>query len=381
MFNQLLVQCASLKFDEAQADRLVEATSAPLDWSPIQNEAESQALAPLLYKHLNQANISLPRSTKRALQALYLRHRHANLTRQQTLLEIIAAFQKEQIQVLLLKGIALAHLVYPEPALRPMRDMDLLVKRSDARRAQKILQELGFQAPISSSKPLPSKHLTVATRSVEGLLISVEIHHNLFEDDFPDSLTMDELTVPPLSFDLAGITIETLGYEDMLWHLCRHAVYIFQPLRLIWVADIVSFAEKFANEIDWEHIKHHYPKIPAILTQLHYLTPLSENLIKQAQLTIPSNTPKGVGVEFQGWPRYAWSDQQVEGIKQRLAHSLFPSEWWLLLNYGITAKWLPWYRWFGHPIHITGWAIHLLLTRASLKKPLAKVLALKRKLS
>jgi hypothetical protein len=44
------------------------------------------------------------------------------------------------------------------------------------------------------------------------------------------------------------MTVYTLGYEEMLWHIYRHAFgfpLIFEPIRLIYVADMVSLVEKF----------------------------------------------------------------------------------------------------------------------------------------
>ena len=41
----------------------------------------------------------------------------------------------------LVQGAALSHLVYPEPGLRPMSDLDILVPRSEIWRAGQILAE------------------------------------------------------------------------------------------------------------------------------------------------------------------------------------------------------------------------------------------------
>lgn len=135
-----------------------------------------------------------------------------------------------------------------------MRDIDLLVEPDQARRAQGLLAELGFTAPLPAGSALPGKHLAAATRRVEGFSISVEVHHNLFNTGFPASLAIKDLSRPPLTFQLNGLTAYTLDPEDMLWHLCRHAINVYQPLRLIWVVDIVGFAEKFAGQTDWAYL-------------------------------------------------------------------------------------------------------------------------------
>jgi len=340
-------------------------------WSKLLAEAETHGLGPLLYTHLKAADVSLPTPTKRDLQALYLRHRHANQVRTRVLTEILAACKVENIQVLVLKGAALAHLIYPEPGLRPMRDIDLLVDPAEAIRAQRVLAELGFDAPLPSGY-LPGKHLAAATLKREGLSVSVEIHHNLFNDDFPDSMEIKDLTGEPLPFALGQLTAYTLGYEDMLWHLCRHALPIHQPLRLIWVADIVGFAETFASQIRWGRVKQQYPLVLSVLTQFHHLTPLSETLQGQANLQL-KRPPEGVGQDFQGWPRYAIAQQYPKSRRQILRDTFWPSAWWLCLHYGLQpSPGLWWYRWIGHPLHILGWAGRHLWKQATLSQKIRR---------
>ena len=47
----------------------------------------------------------------------------------------------------------------------------------------------------------------------------------------------------------------TLGHDDMLWHLCRHMVGLKHPFRLVWVADIVGYAEAFVEELNWDYLR------------------------------------------------------------------------------------------------------------------------------
>ena len=51
----------------------------------------------------------------------------------------------------------------------------------------------------------------------------------------------------------------TLTPHDMLWHLCRHLVGLWHPLRLVWVADIVGWVEKYADQLDWPFIRNQTP--------------------------------------------------------------------------------------------------------------------------
>lgn len=351
-----------LPFGTAQSGREIATPNLPI-------LAENHGLAPLLYTHLRESEEPLPPQVKRELQALTLRHRQASRVRGRVLAEILSRFQAAGIQTLVLKGAALAHLLYPEPGLRPMRDIDLLVRREEAYLAQSLLAELGFDAPLPRGERLPNKHLQAATLKTEGLSISVEIHHNLFSADFWASLEIDTLRRPPLPFNLNGLTAYTLGYEEMLWHLCCHAGQIIsQSVRLIWVVDVVGFAEHFMAEINWDLIRRDYPLVLSTLTQFHFLTPLSERLQRAAGLDI-GRPPQGVGLDFQGWPRYPLAQQRHKSRRQIITDSFWPSEWWLGLYYGLRHKpALLWYRWVGHPLRIMGWIGQLMLERAGLRR-------------
>jgi hypothetical protein len=360
---QLLAASAYAEVKRVCYDRLAQQAGQFTAWDDVPAQAEAHGLGPLLYTYLKQAGVALPPSVQRKLQGLYLRHRHANEVKTHVLSEILAAFQTAGIETRVLKGAALAHLIYPQPGLRPMRDLDFLVKKSDALSAQALLAELGFAA--STPTDLPDKHLPAATRKTEGLSVSVELHHNLFNAAHPASLALEQSTIPALTFTIDGQPACTLGYEEMLWHLCEHTTYhtnVWESLRLIWVADIVGFAEHFAAEIDWLQVKQHYPVVLSVLSLCHFITPLSPMLQERMRLKI-DGTLNGVGFEFEGWPHTSIGQQRAggRGYGRILADTFYPPELWLRLRYRLNASQSTfWQRWLLHPWHILTWVKQLL---------------------
>jgi hypothetical protein len=350
--------------------RLAQEAAKLREWEEVSAQAEVHGVAPLLYVHLKAAGAQIPPTVKRALQGLYLRHRRANQVRTCVLRDILTAYNAAGIPALVLKGAALSHLVYPESGLRPMSDLDILVPKSEARRAQSLLAGLGFDTHLPPNGALPDKHMAHAVLHIEGLSVIVEVHHNLFSKAAPVSMEMDNLTAAPLPFSLKpdGFTAHTLGYEDMLWHICLQLCLVnalFASPRLIWIADIVSFAERFAAEIDWERVKARYPLVLNTLSLLHFMTPLPETLLAQAPLKI-GHAPQGIGEDFRGWPNSSLAAQREKGYRRILRDTFFPSEWWLRLRYGLGSTGsLFWCRWVRHPLHILGWVKHLLLGRLS----------------
>jgi hypothetical protein len=364
----LLALCARAPGHPTPYQQLRQQTANLTDWSNVPAQAEAHGLTPLLYTHLQAAGLSMPAAIHQQLQARAIQHSHANWVRGCVLAEILTAFQAAGIEALVLKGAALAHLVYPQPGLRPMRDIDLLVSKSQARSAQTLLAELGFHAPPPGDT-LPAKHLLAAKRWSEGMQVTVELHHNLYTNGTLDT-EIEALRPAAMPLTIAGVTAHTLGYEAMLEHIYQHlrTNLLLDSLRLIWIADLVSLAEHFVAEMDWRQVN---PRVRNALTLCHWLTPLSEELLKAAALN-PGRPPQGIGQEFQGWPRYSWAAQRHKSYMGILRDSFYPAEWWLRFYYGLPsgpstklridpALW--WGRAVRHPLHILGWVRHYFVGR------------------
>lgn len=363
---------------DARLVRIVEQAARVRDWTVAPAWAEAQGAAPLLCRALKAAGFAPPRDVSRALQALALRHRLASRARAQVLCEVVTAFADAGIRARFVKGSALAYLAYPAPELRPMRDVDLLVARDDAVRAQSLLGEMGFVAPLPP-ETLPDRHLRECFRFVDGFQITLEVHHNLFSpEDAPLSLRMEDLTRSPLSFSIPGCALpaqtlpmqtlpaQTLDCETLLWHLCQHmrlSSSVFGANRLIWMADVVNVAERFVDDVDWVWVRAQYPIVLKTLSLLHFLIPLSERLRAQAGVAL-GRVPAGIGEDFCGWPHASLAAQRDKGWGGILRDTLSPPEWWLRLYYALgSAGSLFWARWLRHPLHLLGWARRLFLER------------------
>src|SRR4051812_26165067 len=107
-------------------------------------EATRSGVAPLLYKSMEAMTCDRPLSGEalQALQDVYLHNALRNVTIWEELSAVLWTFQDAGVPVILLKGAHLAELVYGSPALRPMVDLDLLVRETDLVRAERCLGEL-----------------------------------------------------------------------------------------------------------------------------------------------------------------------------------------------------------------------------------------------
>ena len=139
--NRLLLACARTEPDVQRIQALV--ARGP-DWQAILRKTERWGLAPLVYTNLRQAVHSgqVPTPVAERLRHLYHRDTIHGVARRELLRATLLRFAEANVPVIVLKGAALATLVYPSPALRPMRDIDLLVHRRDLDRVEAVLRSL-----------------------------------------------------------------------------------------------------------------------------------------------------------------------------------------------------------------------------------------------
>lgn len=195
------------------------------DWIDIDGLAGQHRLQPLLFGQ-HRDNPAIPDDIRTGWQAAH------RLTAMQALvwqaeLEETCDLLREFAPVAL-KGAWLAAHSYPSPALRPLRDLDLLVAEADVLKAYDVLLAAGYTPGAPAEFALEDivridKHLPplIAPRGTV-----IELHHRLWEPQGRldhASPVRDEAAVLA-----AAVTVGSVRYPaatDLLTHLIVHAVY------------------------------------------------------------------------------------------------------------------------------------------------------------
>ena len=307
----------------------------PHPWQGMESLAEYHSVAPLLHREIQRHNIEIPKRLRQQLQALVLRHRRANSIRFNCLAEIAELLASQDIDLIVLKGAALAHLVYDEPYLRPMSDLDLLLPAEEVDRAAALLQKIGFVMPHGLHRyDHRPHHLPVLEKKVAGLLVSVELHRDVMHRDSRHSMTMADTEDSPQSFVCAGQNLQAFNHTDMLRHLCVHSFSPSRELRLIHLYDIMAYAKKFANQINWLQLRAEYPYVINGIRCIHFLLPCPEVVAREVD---PSEcaVPAGCGEVMQPLSKIMRRGKTCTEIWQEL---FCPSPWWKHAYYGISPE-------------------------------------------
>jgi hypothetical protein len=193
--------------------------------------------------------------------------------------------------------------------------------------------------------------LTAIKRVADGFSVSVEVQHALHLNERGHPLRYDAYAPTAQSFTLGGVIARTLGREETLWHIYRHTFCMpvgYEPLRLIWGADLISLVEAWVEVLDWERVRRQYRAAWNVLPLLHSLSPWSETMLERLKLPV-EHLPDGAGAAYEGWPRFTLAEQRSRGLWRILGDSLFPSPWWLRVHYGEGSSCAGYWRaWLAH---------------------------------
>jgi hypothetical protein len=336
--HSILGLISSPTLSERRARALREKTGRFTGWSMMPAIAAKGQVGPLLYWHLKEYGIEYPRETRRTLAAMHARQKTIGHAQAETLADICRAFAAAGIDAVVIKGGALAHIIYAELGLRPMEDLDILVARRQAGAAHALLLEMGFHAPLPASRfDRLQHHYPPAQRTLDEITVSVELHTAAFNLLMRDDLSMDNVMQPLRAYTVAGQPAWTLNPLQMLWMQYLGLRKLAEPLRHIHLADLVGMAEVLVGEIDWARLRQAYPSLWNAYEAVHAFSALDDAVCRLLGLA-PDRAPamQAVGQDFPGWPRRGFSQLESGRERRRLiVQTLVPPEWWARLVYGV----------------------------------------------
>lgn len=227
------------------------------EWGRLIALARRHNLAPVLYSRLHERGLIAPPKATEQLRLMYLASAARNVRLFQELGQILRALQTANIPVIPLKGACLAEAVYGNVALRPMSDVDLLVKTHDMAQALDVMRTLGYSSkhafdPIAEQAIL--QHMPSLSKPGG---VTVEMHWTIVSPIYGGGFNADELEqlwsdAGPAT--IGGVSVLILSPADLLLHLCLHASvhHGFEGAGLRNYLDLAQVSRRYGDTIDWE---------------------------------------------------------------------------------------------------------------------------------
>lgn len=226
------------------------------EWTEWSRDVRRMGLSGLILERATALKVELPDEIAQYLKADSSHVVASNLHLEHELARLVAAFDRDRIPVMLLKGAALQRTIYDHPALRPMADLDLLVRPPDVERTAAALSRLGARrgAALIRDDFFPRFHYETEWLIEGPRPVRIDLHARPFRPlriarFMPD----DAFWSDAAAIRVGGGTAFLPRPESMLIHLASHAAYHGCP-RLLWLHDIHRYLRQFEPVLDMELI-------------------------------------------------------------------------------------------------------------------------------
>lgn len=210
----------------------------------IASSPACKRLLPLLFFTLKRSGIAVAQGELALLRVAASWERQRAERVGSLLVDILATLKESSIEPVVLKGVALAHLAYPEPWLRHCHDLDLLIPEHQHSRAVEAISRLGF----SRKKSETSNQAKLVLVHTDGLPVS--IHAGLY----PDFSTFSCIGSSPgaIRAKIGGVLALVLAPEEILLFMAAQLLAGRIRDRTSWVVDTVFLLRATkADDIDW----------------------------------------------------------------------------------------------------------------------------------
>lgn len=378
--DRLLLLSARVELDDRARRELAAVVRRSLDWDAVVERADGHGTAPLLHAHLariEEAACVPPRARARLADLSRLTWAR-NTVLVERCAEIVGALDRAGVPSIGLKGVVLARTVYPDLALRPMTDVDLLIRPGDRAAATAALGDAGYRTVGDAVQAVQTfDGFRLFARDATVLDLHWAITYSSVRTAGIVRVDHDGLWRRARRPDPNGVSCWTLSPEDMLLHLALHLTIGSDLARLIWFSDIDALVRK--TTLDWDRVLEEADRwrVRAILGHVlgvvrdAFGTPvparawagLRPGRVRRAAvgacigIAAPPSLRDDVGAS-RVYLAEALLMDRLRDVARVLWRSLVPTAAWMRLHYGISSgAQLLLYRLVLHPARVAYLAV------------------------
>jgi len=175
--------------------------------------------------------------------------------------KVLGLFNQSKLQIIVMKGAALAETIYGNPALRPMSDVDLLVKNEDLYQIDEQLKKLRYSPADRAVDDIDftSTYLTTLDyRNPAKNAPSFHVHWHFVNSTIPNEsyighIKMDDIWRDAVKTNIADTETWVMAPHHLIIHLSEHALRVTHSLnKLIYFCDIDRAINYYEKSLDWD---------------------------------------------------------------------------------------------------------------------------------
>ncbi len=274
---------------------------APMaQWGELLHILKSHWIIPLLYWQAGRLpdEFHPPAPVMDQMRDVFQWSRGRCFRMEKQLREITTAFKAEGVRILVLKGPAYGRTVYPDPALRPGSDLDLLVLPEEFLKSREIMEGIGYRCGLRSFEVFRDfrceENFTSCANPKEMLPICFHWALHLFPDKNAGN-NVEKLLRTAIEVEVGDLRFLIADPVDALIHAAAHMlIHHNRDIRLIWIYDIAMLAQNLKGPGDWEILQDRSVNWGARIPV--------EKALNLAQILTGLQLPEGVS-DFSSWPK------------------------------------------------------------------------------
>ncbi|MDZ7697204.1 MAG: nucleotidyltransferase family protein [Deltaproteobacteria bacterium] len=259
--EHLILNCLRSEFSGGSRACVSGPCPPDIKWNAVFEAALTWNIAPMVYRILpkhqdSQPGLNIPEPVLKAIEAAYVKTYLVNQSYFSDLTKLIGLLAEAEVEVILLKGAHLTPFVYQDLGMRWMADIDILVRKEDFQKADRVLLEAGYRYPdlgmtvwedseekreLSDSGAViewyKTHHMHLNYSNPETIQ-NLEVHWAIVRNASPFAIDTEGLWERARQENLNGQTVLVLSPEDLILHISVHDAY-YHHLKLFRVEAVL----------------------------------------------------------------------------------------------------------------------------------------------
>ncbi|HOX54897.1 MAG TPA: signal peptidase I [Candidatus Omnitrophota bacterium] len=253
--KELLKICSKKELNSDDIKSMKEALTKNINWDKFLWLALYNSVAPIVFISLSKIkDNNIPEEIMQKFKDSYTESFLKTAPIYDDLANLLKELNLLQVKTIVLKGCSLAEQLYGDFSLRPMKDIDILVKKQDWPKIREVLDKLNFKAEkdlleLENSLGAPSDWHLCYRNSRDT---KIEFKFNLFILDFPDFDSSDYWQ-EAITIKVNNVEALSLSVEDQIIYLSSRMINVgFR--NLLWFCDLRELISNYRDKIDWGKI-------------------------------------------------------------------------------------------------------------------------------
>lgn len=228
-----------------------ERVAAPLDdpdWSTLRDDATTHRVTGALLRLIDDERLPTTDEQREQVIARHVGAMSTAVRLDRQLARVAGLLHDAGMDVIALKGPAVAHLDYAEPSHRAYGDIDVLLRAADIDRAFALLAEDGYRRPAARLRADFDRRFGKGATFVGRDGLELDVHRMFAFGAFGLMIDPDDLFADTQPFVVADTTVDALGSHVRYLHACYHAALGSPRPRWSTLQDVVQLHPRAAED-------------------------------------------------------------------------------------------------------------------------------------